>query len=250
MPDLKIKSELTKIPFRDFSLYLEIIYENRKSARISLAKHKAILRLPFVLSTSQKEKHLDWAQSWIRKRFENDPALKSRYIPKNYATGQIIQLRNCEFVLNITENLNRKTASGQLVTKTIFIELPGGIDLFQKHKICSTIISRIMSSVFLPEIKKRVHELNQIHFKKEIKSVKLKLNVSNWGSCSTNKIINLSSRLLLTPQFITDYIIIHELAHLIHMNHSQKYWSLVESVMPDYQKAEQWLNRYGEQCNW
>ncbi|MBK7912488.1 MAG: M48 family metallopeptidase [Saprospiraceae bacterium] len=63
------------------------------------------------------------------------------------------------------------------------------------------------------------------------------------------KTINLSSRLLLTPQFITDYIIVHELAHLVHMNHSAAYWKVVEKVMPEYQKAEAWLKKYGERCN-
>ncbi|MBK7360391.1 MAG: M48 family metallopeptidase [Saprospiraceae bacterium] len=86
-------------------------------------------------------------------------------------------------------------------------------------------------------------------FKKEVKQVRLKLNLSNWGSCSTKKTINLSSRLLLTPQFITDYIIVHELAHLVHMNHSAAYWKVVEKVMPEYQKAEAWLKKYGERCN-
>lgn len=250
MPSLKIHSDYSLVHFREFSLYLQIVHEHRRSARISLAKHKAILRLPILLSTLQKEKHLDWARNWLRKKFETDPELLNRYIPKNYQTGQKIQLRGREFVLDVIEDVNRKTAMGSLQNNTLFIQLPTGIDPFQKHKLCSTIISRIMSSFFLPEIKRRVHEINQQYFNKEIKSVRLKLNVSNWGSCSTNKIINLSSRLLLTPQFITDYIIVHELAHLVHMDHSSKFWSVVEKVMPEYEKAEHWLHKHGEGCNW
>lgn len=250
MPSLKTHSEYILIQFRHFSLQLQTVYENRRSARISLAKHKAILRLPLLLSTPQKEKHLDWAHNWLRKKLETDPKLLNRYIPKNYQTGQKIQLRNREFILEVIEDVERKTAMGSLKSNILVIHLPNGIDAFQKHKLCSTIISRIMSSVFLPEIKRRVHEINKLHFNKEIKSIRLKLNVSNWGSCSTNKIINLSSRLLLTPQFITDYIIVHELAHLVHMDHSKRFWDLVRKVMPEYEKAEQWLNKHGEGCNW
>lgn len=250
MPSLKTHSDYSLIHFPSFSLHLEIVQESRRSARISLAKHKAILRLPILLSTSQKEKHLDWARNWLRKKFETDPKLLNRYIPKNYQTGQKIQLRNREFVLDVIEDVDRKTAMGSLELNTLNIHLPTGIDPFQKHKLCSTIISRLMSSVFLPEIKRRVHEINQQYFNKEIKSVRLKLNVSNWGSCSSNKMINLSSRLLLTPQFITDYIIVHELAHLVHMDHSPKFWAVVQKVMPEYEKAEQWLNKHGEGCNW
>lgn len=250
MANLKIKSEFSLIHFREFSLQLETVHESRRSARISLAKHKAILRLPILLSTSQKEKHLDWARNWLKKKFETDPTLLNRYIPKNYQTGQKIQLREREFVLEVFEDVNRKTAMGSLQVNTLSIQLPVGIDPFQKHKLCATIISRIMSSVFLPEIKRRVHEINTRYFNKEIKRVRLKLNASNWGSCSTNKIINLSSRLLLTPQFITDYIIVHELSHLVHMDHSPRFWSLVQKIMPDYEKAEKWLIKHGEGCNW
>jgi predicted metal-dependent hydrolase len=250
MANLKAYSEISQVQFREFNLHLQIVHENRRSARVSLAKHKAILRLPILLSSIQKDKHIDWARNWLRKKFDTEPDLLKRYIPKDYKSGQRIQLRNREFVLEVLEEVNRKTAMGTLVKETLVIHLPMGIDAFQKQKLCSTIISRIMSSVFLPEIKKRVHEINTAHFNKEIKSVRLKLNVSNWGSCSTNKIINLSSRLLLTPQFITDYIIVHELAHLVHMNHSAKYWSVVQKVMPDYERAEQWLNKHGEGCNW
>jgi predicted metal-dependent hydrolase len=202
------------------------------------------------LSLSQKEEHLEWARQWLHKKFETDPTLMNRFIPKNYKSGQKIQLRNREFILEVLEDVNRKTAMGNLKKNILILHLPAGIDSFQKQKLCSTIISRIMSAVFLPEIKQRVHDINDRYFKKEIKNVRLKLNISNWGSCSTNKIINLSSRLLLTPQFITDYIIVHELAHLVHMDHSTKFWSAVEGVMPEYEKAEKWLNRYGEGCNW
>ncbi|MBK8483205.1 MAG: M48 family metallopeptidase [Saprospiraceae bacterium] len=250
MPNLKAFSEFSEIHFRDFSLKMETVYENRRSARISLGKHHAILRLPILLSISQKEKHLDWAKNWVIKKFEQDQNLRSRYVPRNYQSGQCIQLRNQEFVLEILEDIDRKTALGNLKGKTLVIHLPIGINAYQKHKLCSTIISRIMASFFQSEISKRVFEINDQFFKKEIKSVRIKYNVSNWGSCSSNKIINLSSRLLLTPQFITDYIIVHELAHLVHMNHSPRFWALVEKVMPEYQKAEKWLNKNGETCNW
>ena len=170
MPNLKTHSEFSLVHFREFSLHLEIVHENRRSARISLAKHKAILRLPIILSSSQKEKHMDWARNWLRKKFETDPKLLNRYIPKNYQSGQKIQLREREFVLEVLEEVNRKTAMGSLKMNTLIIHLPSGIDSFQKHKLCSTIISRIMSAVFLPEIKRRVHEINKLHFNKEVKS--------------------------------------------------------------------------------
>lgn len=249
MPNLKVASEFTVIHYKELKLKLETIYEHRKSVRISLGKHHAILRQPILLNAAQKEKNQEWAKNWVIKKFEQDPALRQRYTPKEYKSGQRIQLREREFILEIADESNRKTAIGKLEGNFIKIDLPAGINASQRQRLCCTIISRILSTIFLPEITKRVFEINDRFFKKEVKQVRLKLNLSNWGSCSTKKTINLSSRLLLTPQFITDYIIVHELAHLVHMNHSASYWKLVEKVMPEYQKAEAWLKKYGERCN-
>lgn len=249
MPKAQAFSEYRQIAFQEFSLLLELVHEKRSSARVSFAKDKAILRIPILSSHSQKEQFIRWAQNWIYKKLAEDAKLRSKYIPKNYATGQLIQIRGREFSLELSEELSRKTAMGELKGKVVSIHLPAGINGFQKQKLCSTIISRIMANVFHKEISDRVMEINQKFFNKTVKSVRLKHNSSNWGSCSNKNNINLSTRLLLTPQFITDYIIVHELAHLVHMDHSDKYWKLVGKIMPEYEKAEQWLKKNGEQCN-
>jgi predicted metal-dependent hydrolase len=67
-----------------------------------------------------------------------------------------------------------------------------------------------------------------MYFQKPIKSVNLKYNLSNWGSCSTKGNINLSTRLLFAPDDVIDYVIIHELAHLLEMNHSPHFWAIVK----------------------
>jgi predicted metal-dependent hydrolase len=68
---------------------------------------------------------------------------------------------------------------------------------------------------------------------------------TRWGSCSSKKNLNFSYRLMLVPQDVIDYVIIHELAHLKHMNHSKKFWSHVESMMGDYKIRERWLKENG-----
>ena len=57
--------------------------------------------------------------------------------------------------------------------------------------------------------------------------------------------INLSSRLLFAPRDVLDYVIIHELSHLKEMNHSPRFWKIVENVMPNYLEKERWLTNFG-----
>lgn len=65
-----------------------------------------------------------------------------------------------------------------------------------------------------------------------------------WGSCSRRGTISLNWRLIQTPVFVRDYIILHELAHLRHMNHSRRFWLEVERLCPDYRSAERWLKAH------
>ena len=65
-----------------------------------------------------------------------------------------------------------------------------------------------------------------------------------WGSCSTKGTVSFSWRLVLAPQEIIDYVIVHELAHLAHHNHSPRFWSRVRELMPDYRERKEWLRRH------
>ena len=75
--------------------------------------------------------------------------------------------------------------------------------------------------------------------------ITIKNLVSRWGSCSTKGNLNFNCLLMLTPDYVIDYIVVHELCHLREMNHSEKFWAKVEKIMPDYQRAELRLKQNG-----
>ncbi len=68
---------------------------------------------------------------------------------------------------------------------------------------------------------------------------------SRWGSCSAKGNLNFNCLLVKVPEDVRDYVIVHELCHRIEMNHSKKYWKLVESVLPDYRERRKWLKEKG-----
>ena len=70
---------------------------------------------------------------------------------------------------------------------------------------------------------------------------------TRWGSCSAKKNLNFNCLLMLAPDEVVDYVVVHELCHLIEMNHSKKFWAQVEQVMPDYKKQKQWLKDHGNE---
>lgn len=70
---------------------------------------------------------------------------------------------------------------------------------------------------------------------------------TRWGSCSARGTLSFNWRLMLAPPAILDYVVVHELCHLTHMNHSSAFWQKVESVYPDYRTARKWLKDHGQE---
>ena len=93
------------------------------------------------------------------------------------------------------------------------------------------------------ELPPRVMDLAALH-DVNVSRVSVRNQKSRWGSCSRRGTISLNWRLIQTPGFVRDYIILHELAHRRQMNHSEKFWQEVECLFPDYLQAERWLKQH------
>ena len=70
---------------------------------------------------------------------------------------------------------------------------------------------------------------------------------TRWGSCSSKGNLNFNCLLMLTPDHVIDYVVVHELCHRLEMNHSARFWSQVERVLPDYRESLQWLKEHGQE---
>lgn len=77
------------------------------------------------------------------------------------------------------------------------------------------------------------------------KSITLRDTTSRWGSCSTSGALNFSWRIILAPPHVLDYLAAHEVAHLREMNHSPRFWALVEETCPGYETPKAWLRQHG-----
>lgn len=68
---------------------------------------------------------------------------------------------------------------------------------------------------------------------------------TRWGSCSSRGTLSFNWKLMLAPPTVLDYVVVHELCHLKHMDHSREFWAAVENVMPDYKEKRKWLKEHG-----
>ncbi len=77
------------------------------------------------------------------------------------------------------------------------------------------------------------------------KNITIRDQTTRWGSCSSSGALSFSWRLILAPPYVLDYVAAHEVAHLQEMNHSPRFWKLVEQRLPDYKLAQKWLKKSG-----
>ena len=106
-------------------------------------------------------------------------------------------------------------------------------------------LSKLIIQAYHKKIDARVRYINAITIAKTITHVTIKNNQSTWGLCSSRGEITLSLHTLFAPLWVIDYIIVHELCHLVHHDHSPRFWSLVECFYPKYKLAKKFLKEKG-----
>lgn len=163
---------------------------------------------------------------WLERQFERLAAAPVR--PKEWTIGTQIYYRG-QLVPIDQHSLGLLRFGDQII-----LEEESGL-----RRIIECQLRRLAHCEFPP----RVMELAALH-KLPVRRVMVRNQRSRWGSCSRRGTISLNWRLIQTPEFVRDYIILHELMHLRQMNHSARFWREVESVCPDFENAESWLKKH------
>ena len=229
-------------------IQVDVIRERRRSVRFSVVKDGVNVRMPFMLTPEQEREQFQRLHEWLLKVYKKKSNFLEKFEQKDYKTGDILEVGTRKYYLDIYLE-DKKNHSAKLKNGTISLFLSQNDSETHRKKAISQLLSRVIADDFLPEIARRVQEWNKIYFRKAIKSIRLKYNHSNWGSCSKDGNINLSSRLLFAPDDVIDYVIVHELSHLVEMNHSDRFWKVVADVMPNYEEKEKWLSKNGALCD-
>lgn len=223
-----------------FSFPVIITIESRYNCRASIGKKAVNIKISNRLNKSQQQEQISYFKNWALKHLQPKAAVIENALNKSYAHGDILHIRNQTFQLHIQAS-SRKNYSGKIVSGHIYIDMPAMADSEEKTETIRLLIMKTLANYFYMEIANRLIELNEKYFQKRITKFSLKYMTGRWGSCSSSGGISISSRLLLAPHEVMDYVLIHELAHLVHMNHSPAFWKEVTRAMPHYKQSEKWL---------
>lgn len=229
--------------FRTFHLSLPYRIERtrNRASRATLREDMVVIRLARGLKPHEEQEHIDFllkrmAKAHVRqaKRIRIDPF---RLLLEG-APSAVIDLVTGTMV-NFAVREGAKTKAKRADGGWLVWRSPATDD-----RTFHRFLWRLLGMAALADVRSAVRSINLETLELPIKSVKLKFMSSRWGSCSNHGSVSLSTPLLLTTPEIFRYVVIHELAHILHKNHSQRFWSVVEAAAPGYAKERKKLKGY------
>lgn len=198
---------------------------------------------PVYVSREMIERFICEREKWITARLQEVQRANRFFRHRDYSTGQEFLFLGKNYPLYIQEDGSRRV-------KTVFdqhgwvITVPAGFpEDVRKKKIKDALVK------WYKEEAQEVFGSRVFHFVRvmglEPMTIAVRTQRSVWGLCRHHdKRISFNWLLVLAPVNVIDYVIVHELAHLTHPNHSKRFWNLVEGFLPDYSQRQDWLKHH------
>lgn len=199
-----------------------------RSVRISIQPIKGIIvNMPLYVSYSEAERIVKTRKEWIETNLPRIKEIENKYTRFNEKS----EFKTRSRTLNLTSH-NKEKFTAQLTTDAIILKYPDNstIENPEIQKLIRESLDwalRLEAKEYLPE--RTMQLAKQLNFK--YKTVFVKNNKTNWGSCSGVNNINLNIHLMRLPDRLIDYIIIHELCHTVEKNHGPGFWNLMNSIL-------------------
>jgi predicted metal-dependent hydrolase len=218
------------------AIYLVRLSRHRRARRYTLRIHAAtreiVLTIPPRGNVKEAKAFAERHGGWIAARLGRLPEA----VP--FVHGMVVPLRDIRHRI-----VHRRT-----VRSTVWREL----DDRGNRLICvagdAPHIGRRVNDFLKREAKRDLEAATRRYAEQlgvKIKRIAVRDQSSRWGSCSTTGVLSFSWRLILAPPFVLDYLAAHEVAHLVEMNHSRRFWRLLERLCPNMARAKVWLDVHG-----
>ena len=199
----------------------------RMTLRIDAANDRAILVLPTWVPMSEGLRFVRTKARWMREKLNSLPPRE------RLEDGANLTLFGMPLTIQHRPNL------GAVVVRDGPWLYVGGA----KDRVTARLVAWLKA-----EARKRLTERAEVmaaHIGKTVKRVSVRDSRTRWGSCAADGSLSFSWRLALAPEDVSTYVVAHEVAHLVAMNHGPKFWRVVENLLPDHSGAKTWLSENG-----
>lgn len=226
----------------------EIPYTIRRSDRVKrqriiVTPKDVEVVVPLARSLREIEEFVQSRRRWIfDEREKMREILAASPWPDHFVTGAKIPYRGRRMRLTVRLVPGHSISTGY--RDGFEVDLPPTVAARDREATIKYVLElwlrRRMENDALAFVRRYSRKLGQ-----EPKAVRVKDQKHLWGSCGIDRIINLNWRLIFMPKPILEYAVVHEMCHLEHRHHSAAFWHLVKSLLPDYERRKEWLEKHG-----
>lgn len=210
----------------------------RKTAAIKIQKGCVFVMVPAFLKLAAIEAIVASKQRWIKEKLAQQNELVAVQ-PKQYSAGEIFGYLGKDHYLTI---VTAKTASIRLSQDRLEVSLRAATAA--PEKTIKQLLSQWYAQQAVVELNRRTGYYAGIIGVKP-RTITVKTFRARWGSCTSSGNIYYNWKIIIAPGHIVDYVVIHELCHLLHHNHSPAFWQAVARYCPDYRECTAWLKANG-----
>lgn len=225
----------------------EVPYHVKRSSRRSISAritHDGLLEIhaPHLVPEFLIRRFLQHKSAWILSRLAHRTQLLENGELIQYRNGEYLPFFDSSYLLKITVTDEAPRPRLYPLNNTFQVLMPVSLSPEQQYEELKTLIHSWYLRNTKPVLEQRVQSYAQ-QMGVRYASIRVKDVTSHWGSCSIQKNLNFNYRIAMLPIELCDYIIVHELCHLTEMNHSSRFWALVEQVIPNYKELRQTLKK-------
>jgi predicted metal-dependent hydrolase len=222
--------------------YLVKISPRRKTLSITVhSDNRVIVHAPATCARIKIIRFIEQKADWIRNALQTNLRRQQEAPAKRFETGESLLYLGEEYRLRI-----EKGDATQVVMegKSICVQIAARELPAQPWKI-KELLMQWYGARALEKIQEKTG-LYSARIGVTPRRITLKTLKSRWGSCSTTGRISLAWNIIMAPEEVLDYLVVHELCHLVHHDHSAAYWDLVGSILCDHRQRRKWLRENGD----
>jgi predicted metal-dependent hydrolase len=212
----------------------EIKYSQRKTLNISVERDRQIIvHAPKGFSKEKIADIVQTKQQWLYKKINHAQKYPIKSEPKEFVSGETLMYLGSNYQLLVVDE------------KIETIDFNQG---FKISKANQSHANQLLKTWYIEQAKRQLtSKANRYATSLGVKYNKLKISEMRyrWGSCTPNNNINFNWRIIKAPILVVDYVIVHELVHLIEANHTPEFWNILSIQVPNYLKAKNWLKLNG-----
>ena len=226
------------------SLEYSLRKSNRKSMGIAIERDGAIIvTAPHQVKFNEIEKFVSEKKIWIYQKLAKKKTLNIEKPRREFVNGQGFLYLGKSYRLKLIDNGKMKSARSPNVT--VLRLWHGYFELAESEKANAR-------NHFISWYRKQIKEQLKARIPRYDKRIGVTVKDTRildlghrWASCGRNRVINFNWRSVMAPVWALDYILVHEMVHLIERGHTDRFWRIVARIIPDYEENALWLNENG-----